>query len=499
MADTEYILQMSDISKSFSGVRVLNKVKLDVKPGEVHVLIGENGAGKSTLMKILIGMYTKDEGRVVYKGNEINLHSTAEALDLGITMIHQELSPVLEMTVAENIFLGREYLNSSKLVDQKRMRQESQQLFDEIGISDINPASKMKELSTAQVQMIEIVKAVSHKADLIVMDEPTSSLTDNEVEKLFAIIRKLTTNGVAIIYISHKLDEIYAISDSITVLRDGDYIATRATKELPREELVKLMVGRELTDLYAKSDNRTDEVVFEVKNFTNKELFKDINFQLHRGEILGLYGLVGAGRSEIVETIFGMRGKYEGEILVNGKTAEIKTEKDAIENGIALATEDRKGTGVFLGLPIRNNISMVWLKNLCNKLGFVRRAEEKKVTAEFASKLKVKAASDMNNVGTLSGGNQQKVVLAKWLLTDPEVLILDEPTRGIDIGAKVEIYKIMEELTAQGKSIIMVSSEMPEIMGMSDRIVVIADGEQRGIIDKENFSQVRIMSLIAQA
>ena len=493
---SEYILQMKEISKSFSGVKVLDRVSLAVHPGEVHVLIGENGAGKSTLMKILIGMYTRDSGEVFYKGQPIELHTTKEALNIGITMIHQELSPVLEMTVAENIFLGREFLNPvTKMVDQKKMQTEAQRIFDEFNIRDIRPDAKMKTLSIAQTQMVEIVKAFSNKADLIIMDEPTSALTDNEVKKLFAIIRTLTAKNVAIIYISHKLDEIYEISDAITVLRDGQYIATKKTEELPRDELVKLMVGRELKDLYTKANHVQEEIVLEVKNFSNGKLFHDIDLKLHRGEILGLAGLVGAGRSEIVETIFGMRGKYDGQILINGKEVSIRNEQDAIKNGIALATEDRKQTGLFLGLAIRNNISMAWLDSL-TKFGLVKTRTEKARTREMREKLHVKAASEENAVGTLSGGNQQKVVLAKWLLTNPDILILDEPTRGIDIGAKAEIYKIMEELTGMGKAIIMVSSEMPEILGMSDRIAVIADGMKKGEITREEANQVAIMKLI---
>lgn len=496
MEGENYILNMQKISKSFSGIQVLNEVNLEVKSGEVHVLIGENGAGKSTLMKILIGMYSRDGGEIFYKGQPINLHSTREALDLGITMIHQELSPVLEMTVAENIFLGREFKNPvTRLVDQKKMQRETQKLFDQFGIDDISAATQMKSLRVAQIQMVEIIKAVSYNADLIIMDEPTSAITDNEVEKLFVMIRSLISKGVAIIYISHKLDEIYEIGDRITVLRDGEYIATKTVKELPRDELVRMMVGRELHDLFVKGDHRTDEVMLEVRGLSNGKLFQDINFKLHKGEILGLSGLVGAGRSEIVETIFGMRGKYEGEIFVKGKKVTVRSEEDAIKNGIALATEDRKSTGLFLGLPIRNNISMAWLKFL-TKFGFVNTRSEKIKTAEMSEKLKVKASSDTVEVGTLSGGNQQKVVLAKWLLTDPDILILDEPTRGIDIGAKAEIYKIMEDLTRQGKSIIMVSSEMPEILGMSDRVVVIADGRNKGVLERPEISQVSIMNLI---
>lgn len=493
--NNEYVLEMKDISKSFSGVTVLNKVRLSVKPGEVHVLIGENGAGKSTLMKILIGMYTRDNGEVIYKGKAVTFHSTMEALAQGITMIHQELSFEPDMTVAENMFLGREFRNALGFVDQRKMRTEAKRHMDDMGVEGINPSAKMRTLSIAQAQMLEICKAVSFNADLIVMDEPTSVLTENEVEKLFTVIRRLTERGVAIIYISHKLDEIYAISDTITIFRDGEYIATRATKELPQPELVRLMVGRELKDLYSKTNNAQPEVVLEVKNLSNGKLFHGVNFQLHKGEILGLAGLVGAGRSEIVETIFGMRGKYEGQIFINGKEVKISSERDAIANKIALATEDRKKTGLILGLEIRHNISLPWLKNFA-KMGLVNKAKERAGTQEVGSKLKVKAASDTNTVGTLSGGNQQKVVLAKWLLTEPEVLILDEPTRGIDIGAKAEIYKIMDDLTKQGKSVIMVSSEMPEILGMSDKVLVMADGEQRGVLDGDAMDQVKIMNLI---
>jgi ABC-type sugar transport system, ATPase component len=488
---------MEKVSKSFSGLKVLNHVNLNVKKGEVHVLIGENGAGKSTLMKILIGMHQKDEGKIYYKDKEVEINSTREALDMGITMIHQELSPILEMTVAENVFLGREILNPiTKFVDVKELNKKTKELFESLDITDILPHVKMKTLSIAQTQMVEIAKAVSYKADLIIMDEPTSAITDSEVEKLFTIINSLRDNGVAIIYISHKLDEIYRISDMITVLRDGEYIATKETSLLPKEELVRLMVGRELKDMFQKSEHEIGDVVLEVRNFSNGKFFRDVNFKLNKGEILGVAGLMGAGRTEIVETIFGMRGKYEGEIYKDGKLVNIRNERDAMKCGIALATEDRKQTGLFLGLSIKRNISISWLDNL-SKFSFVKTKDEDSKINHLINMLKIKASNSNVLANTLSGGNQQKVVLAKWLLTNPDILILDEPTRGIDIGAKTEIYKIMESLAREGKSIIMVSSEMPELLGVSDRIIVIADGAMKGELCGEGACQEMIMCKIS--
>lgn len=495
MNSEEYILQMKCISKEFPGVKALDGVSLNIKKGTVHAVIGENGAGKSTLMKILIGIYQPDQGEILYKGKAIKISNSHEAIKLGISMIHQELNPVLELSVSENIFLGREPLNRiTGFVSEKELFSKTQELFETLDIKGISPKSKMKSLSIAQIQMIEIAKAVSYNSDLIIMDEPTSALTEAEVTTLFNIIVSLKAKGIAIIYISHKLDEIFKISDEITVMRDGQYIDTVKTENVTREKLISMMVGRELKDFYRKQATEKGEVALEVRNLTKEGLFKDISFKVHKGEILGIAGLVGAGRTEIVETIFGMRGSYSGEIYKDGKRIFIRNERDAIKNKIALATEDRKALGLVLCLPVRHNISMAWLKML-SKFSLVQTKKEKNICEELVKTLRIKLTNIDCSTNTLSGGNQQKVVLAKWLLTSPDVLILDEPTRGIDVGAKAEIYGIMVDLAKQGKAIIMISSEMPELIGMSDRIIVVHDGAITGELSREEATQEAIMGL----
>ncbi len=491
---SEYLLSMQHISKSFGPVKVLNDVEFNVKPGEVHVLIGENGAGKSTLMKILIGLYEADQGEIYFKGELLKPEKMRNRLDHGIAMIHQELNPELDMTVAENVFMGREMCGKGGFVKDKVMKEKTRELLDMMGGEGIRPSMKMRELSVAQMQMIEIVKAVSQNADLIIMDEPTSAITQEEVEKLFKVIRQLKEKGAGIVYISHKMDEIFTIGDRITVLRDGSYIGTREVKDTTHAELVKMMVGRELNEIYQHTCHASDEVVFELRDFSKEKLFSGINLELHAGEILGIAGLMGAGRSEIVETAFGIRGKYTGKIFVKGKEVRMHSERVAISNRIALVTEDRKASGLFLGLPIKHNISVSNLKKLC-RYGWISKKRENEETDRMIKQLNVKTADSMNEVRTLSGGNMQKVVLSKWLMMDPDIIIFDEPTRGIDIGAKAEIYKIMEDLAAQGKGVIMISSELPEIMGMSDRILVVCDGKLTGEVGAEEFSQEKIMML----
>lgn len=494
MEKVEYLLKMKNIQKSFPGVQALKDANLQVKKGSVHALMGENGAGKSTLMKVLIGIYQPEGGEIWFKGKPQKISSTEVALKLGISMIHQELTPILDMKVCENIFLGREPIKKvTRLVDDKKLLANTNDLFNELGIKGISPACKMRDLSIAQIQMVEIAKAISYQSDLIIMDEPTSAISETEVQTLFEMIRLLKQRGISIIYISHKVDEIFAITDEITVFRDGEYVGTETTENMSKDKLFSMMVNRDLTNYFVKSKHEIGEVVFETKHLTVDGLITDINIKLHRGEILGLAGLMGAGRTEIVETIFGLHKITSGEIYKNGKKIEIKCVADAIKNKISLATEDRKLYGLFLDLSVKQNTTICNLDQLCSKISFVKRKEEEKVTNQMVDMLNIKMPSIHQYVHNLSGGNQQKVVLAKWLLTQPDILILDEPTRGIDVGAKSEIYSIMDDLTKQGKSIIMISSEMPEVLGMSDRILVVQGGQIRAEFSREEATQEKII------
>ncbi len=442
-------------------------------------------------MKILNGMYSADDGEMIFKGEKVAFSSTHKALAAGISMIHQELMPILELSVADNIFMGKYPKNRLSMVQKRSMLEKTKKLLEELDIKGISPGAKMKTLSMAQTQMVEIAKAVSNHAQLIIMDEPTSSLTDDDVARLFLIIRRLqASNRTSFIYISHRLEEIFEISDTITVLRDGETIETDETRNFTNDRLVRSMVGRELKDLYNKVPVKTGKAMLEVSKLCGNG-FRDISFCLHRGEILGLAGLVGAGRTELVESIFGIRKISSGEIRKDGKLLTINSTVDAIHNGISLATEDRKQLGLVLGMSVGFNISLPSLKGFA-KGGLVNARNEEKQTAVYAKLLGVKTASMKAKVGTLSGGNQQKVVLAKWLLTQPDVFILDEPTRGIDVGAKSDIYAIMEELVKKGKSIIMISSELPEVLGMSDRILVMHEGRVVGEMLREDATQEKI-------
>ena len=498
MENLEYILEIKGIKKAFPGVQALDGVDLLVKKGKVHALVGENGAGKSTLMKILLGIYSFDSGTIKYRGKFVHFANTHQALSHGLTMIHQELSPVLDMTVEDNVFLGRE--PSSKiagLVNSKEIHKKTIELFNTLEFKGISPKSIMKDLSVAQMQLVEIAKAVSYNAELIIMDEPTSALSEAEVEALYKIIYKLKKQGIAIIYISHKLEEIFKIADEVTVFRDGRYIGSDLVENLSRETLIQMMVGRELKDFYNKEKAKIGETVFEVKNLSKEGVFKNISFKLHKSEILGVAGLMGSGRSEIVETIFGMHGVYEGDIYKDGKKIKIKRPMDAIKNKIALVPEDRKGLGLFLILTIKYNITISYLKHF-SKLLFIKEKKEKAKSEEIAKLLRIKAASIDSITNTLSGGNQQKVVLAKWLMTLPDIIFFDEPTRGIDVGAKAEIYNIMIDLAKQGKSMIMISSEMPELLAMSDRIIVVHNGKITGELSREEATQEKILDLAAE-
>ncbi len=492
----EYVLEMKNICKSFPGVRVLEDVNLQIKPGEVHALMGENGAGKSTLMKILMGIYKADQGSIVLQGQETVIHGPKDAMSKGISMIHQELNTLLDMEVAENVFVGREILKKGfskmKIVDLDKMREETARYFREMSI-DIDPKAKMRTLSVAEMQLVEIVKAISLNSKIIVMDEPTSAITEKEAQVLFAQIDRLKKQGVAIIYISHKMDEIFRISDTITVLRDGEWIGTKPASELDDNSLIKMMVGRELTDIYPKEPALIGDVILEVKDLSRGRKVQNVNLTLRRGEVLGIAGLVGAGRSELVETIFGLYPKTGGEIFLNGKKADIKNPKEAIKNKIALITEDRKLTGLNLIASVKENISIVSLSKMSKK-GIIDKKRENEVAEKYIKELKIKTPNGNAIVGNLSGGNQQKVVLAKWLLDEPEIIIFDEPTRGIDIGAKRDIYLLINELAKEGKAVIVISSEMAEVMGISDRIAVMCEGQLKGMIQREEFSQELIMS-----
>lgn len=490
----EYILEMNGISKTFPGVKALDNVQLKVRPGEVHALMGENGAGKSTLMKILMGIYTKDEGgEIKFAGQPYQVHNPKEAMDTGVAMIHQELNPILDMTVYENIFVGRE-IRRHGIVDKKAEIEEAKKLIQESGLH-VSPTETLRHLTVAQCQLIEIIKAISVNAKVIVMDEPTAAITDREVELLFDHIRKLKEQGVAIIYISHRMDEIFAICDSITVYRDGQYIGTGSTKELNESKLIKMMVGREITDVFPKAEAQIGETIFAANHIVRADgKVKDVSIAVKKGEILGIGGLVGAGRSELVEGIFGMHRLSGGEIIVKGKKIQVKSPQDIIKNGVALITEDRKVTGLNLSGSVNDNISMVAIrKALVN--GLYSKAKAREVSQEYIDKLKIKTPSGDQIVNNLSGGNQQKVVIGKWLLNDPDIIIMDEPTRGIDVGAKRDIYLLIGELVQQGKAVILISSEIPELMGVCDRIAVMAEGHLAGELNRDEFSQEKIMTL----
>ena len=490
----EYILEMKDISKTFPGVKALDHVQLQVRPGEVHALMGENGAGKSTLMKILMGIYTRDAGgEILFDGKPYMVSNPKEAMDMGVAMIHQELNPILDMTVYENIFVGRE-LRKNGLVDKKAEIEQAQKLIEECGLH-VSPKETLRNLTVAQCQLIEIIKAISVNAKVIIMDEPTAAITDREVELLFGHIRRLKEKGVAIIYISHRMAEIFSICDRVSVYRDGQYIGTGPTTELDEGQLIKMMVGREITDVYPKLEADIGEVVFEAKNIVRADnKVKGVSLSVRRGEILGIGGLVGAGRSELVEGIFGRHALSQGEIFVHGKRVKISSPEDIIKQGVALITEDRKVTGLNLSGTVNDNIAMVAIKKLLTH-GLYNKGKARRASEEYIEKLNIKTPTADQNVGNLSGGNQQKIVIAKWLLNDPDIIILDEPTRGIDVGAKRDIYLLLGNLVRQGKAVIMISSEIPELMGICDRIMVMCEGNYSGEVSREEFSQERIMTL----
>ncbi|MDF7659612.1 sugar ABC transporter ATP-binding protein [Erwiniaceae bacterium L1_54_6] len=493
---TAFALEAEGISKFFPGVKALDNVSLRVKPGSVHALMGENGAGKSTLMKCLIGMYRPDKGTIRIKGEPVQFQDTMDALRSGISMIHQELNLVPHMTVAENIWLGREPMKYG-FVDHGQLNQQTQQLLNKLNIR-LKADRMVGELSIAAQQMVEIAKAVSWNSDIVIMDEPTSALTETEVSHLFTIIRDLREQGKAIIYISHKMDEIFSITDEISIFRDGAWVGSNSTTEFTRQSLITQMVGRELTQLFPKFNNAIGEDVLTVRNLNSKGRFKDVSFTLRKGEILGVAGLVGAGRSEVMESLFGMESFDSGEVLIDGVPVKIDSPSTAIEKGMAFLTEDRKKSGLFLVLSVLENMSIVNMPDYIGKSGFVSHMKMAQDCMEQIRKLNIKTPTMDQIINNLSGGNQQKVLIARWLLAQPKILILDEPTRGIDVGAKAEIYRLISELANRGVAIIMVSSELPEILGMSDRVMVMHAGRITGILNKEEADQETILSLASE-
>ena len=491
-------LQIENISKSFPGVKALDHIKLHVKPGSVHALIGENGAGKSTLMKCLYGLYKPDEGEIYLDGTKANIQNPHQALKLGISMIQQEPNPIPFRNVIDNIWAGR-FETKGLVVDEARMAEKTEELLKDLEF-DMDPHALAKDLSVSQLQAIEIAKAVSYDARIIIMDEPTSSFTVAEVEHLFKIIRKLKSEGRSIIYISHKLEEIFQIADEITVMRDGQYIGTWPISDITIDELIQQMVGRTMTERFPEPEDTVQpEIMMEVKDFTSEDerSFKDVSFDLHKGEILGIGGLVGAQRTELIESIFGLRKITKGSLSIKGKDVKIKSPEDAIKNGIALLTEDRRATGIIPMLSVWDNTMAVSFKDYADH-GYINYKKISEQVDRVCGALDVKMASTKTQIKNLSGGNQQKVLLARWLLTKCDIIMMDEPTRGVDVGAKYAIYKIMRDLVKQGKSIIMISSEMPELIGMSDRIMVMCAGHKTGTLDRKAASQTEIMRFATQ-
>ena len=486
----ETLLRFNNISKLFPGVVALDDVSMEFEKGEVHALCGENGAGKSMLIKILTGAYTPTSGTIEFDGKVYNEMNTREAMDLGIAAIYQEFNLVPYLSVAQNVFFGNEKLNGMFL-DKKAMEERTAELAKDMGI-EVDPSARIKDLGVAYSQITEIIKSVSRDAKIIVMDEPSAPLTNREIDAMFNVIRKLKANGVTIIYISHSMEEFFEICDRVTVMRDGKYVSTRKVSEVTQQQLIADMVGRELGNTFVGGAGATDEVVLEVKGLTNKKI-KDVSFQLKKGEILGLGGLVGAGRTETARAIFGADKITAGEVYIKGEKVTIKSPKMAIEKGIGFLTEDRKGQGLLLGRSVKENTTYTILKQLTKGL-FIDDKENRRIAEEKRAELRTKTPHIDQLVKFLSGGNQQKVVLAKWLVTNSDILIFDEPTRGIDVGAKAEIYDIMHNLTKEGKSIIMISSEMPELLGMSDRVLVMHEGKINGEFTKDEFSQEAVLT-----
>ncbi|MDD3338162.1 MAG: sugar ABC transporter ATP-binding protein [Lachnospiraceae bacterium] len=488
----EVILTMKGIDKSFPGVHALDHVDLEIRKGEVHALMGENGAGKSTLMKVLTGIYSMDEGSITYEGKQVTFTNPREAQAAGIVIVHQELNMMNHLTVAQNIFIGREMM-SGKLINDSKMNKEAIKLFQKLNI-DINPNDKMGDLTVGKQQMCEIAKAISHEAKVIIFDEPSAALTETEIEELFKIIRDLRDQGLGIVYISHRMDEIKVITDRVTVMRDGGYVGTLITKDSTKDDIINMMVGRVIyEDPKTESNVAPDApVVLKVEHLNAGKMVRDVSFELHKGEILGFSGLMGAGRTETARALFGADPKDGGDIYINGTKVDIKTPMDAVKAGIGYLSEDRKRFGIVVAKTVAENSTMANLDNFTSGL-FINKKKENQIAQRYVEELKTKTPTVDTEVVNLSGGNQQKVVIAKWLVRNCDILIFDEPTRGIDVGAKSEIYHLMNELVAEGKSIIMISSEMTEVLRMSDRIVVMCEGKKTGEIDIAEATQENIM------
>lgn len=492
--DSNVLLRMKNIHKTFPGVYALKAVDFELRAGEVHAILGENGAGKSTLIKVLGGIYAADQGEIYIEGKKVEIRSVKDAQNNGIAIIHQELVLVPYMTVAENIYLGREPMKG-KFVNSALMHEEAQHLIDSYGIN-INARSMVKDLTIAQQQMVEIIKAISQNSKILVMDEPTSSISEKEVKFLFETMRVLTEKGVGIIYISHRMSELDEVCDRVTVLRDGEYIGTKVVKETDKNELISMMVGRELKNYYIRDYQDDGEVLLECRNISDNKLVKGVSFEVRKGEIVGFAGLVGAGRSEVMKCLFGLTKGYSGEIYIDGKKVEINSPDQAIEHGIALIPEDRKLEGLFPVQSVKFNMTIAILKEFIKGV-LVNRQKEVSITQEYIEKMSVRTPSADQIIANLSGGNQQKVMIARWLATSPKILILDEPTRGVDVGAKSEIYAIMNELAKSGMAIVLISSEMPEIINMSDRIYVMSEGRITGCLNHREVTQEKIMKLAA--
>ena len=492
----EYLLSMKNINKSFPGVLALDDVTLDILPSEIHALVGENGAGKSTLMRALSGISKIDSGTIYWKGTPVEISQPRDAQKLGISMIHQELAIIPYLDVGKNIFLGREpQLKVSGVIDWKKLYKQAQEQLDKLGL-DINPKAPVESLTIAQQQMVEVAKALSMDASLIVMDEPTSALTEKEVEALFSYMKKLRENGVSIIFISHRLNEIQRVSDRITILRDGKWIGTSEVENLTQDDIVKMMVGREVEQSAKKQAKPSSEIVLKVENLSSGDEVHNVTFDLHKGEILGIAGLVGAGRSALAEAIFGSRKITSGYIELDHKKVKFASPQTAIEHGLGLVPEDRKAQGLFLNMAVWQNIVIAGIKKT-TRFGFVRKAETQKISASLVDRLSIKTPNLGQQVKNLSGGNQQKVIIARWLSLKPKILILDEPTRGIDVGAKAEIHNLLKQLATEGVGVLMISSELPEILGVSDRILVMKEGYLVAELDPELSSQDEIMQAAA--
>ena len=492
-----YLLEVEHVRKEFPGVMALDDVSFRLRPGSVHALMGENGAGKSTLMKIIAGIFHPDRGSFRIKGQEVRLDSPLHALQHGVAMIHQELNLMNFMTVAENIWIRREPLNGLGFVRHEEMRRRTKELFERLDIG-IDPETEVRDLSVASRQMVEIAKAVSYDSDILIMDEPTSALTDREVEHLFKIIRTLKAQGTGIVYITHKMNELFEIADEVSVFRDGRFVGEHAAADVTRDDIIRLMVGREITQMFPKETVPIGDVALSVRNLTLEGRFRDISFDLRKGEILGFAGLVGSGRSNVAETLFGVTPATSGAIAIDGAEIAIKNPGMAMDAGMAFLTEDRKESGCFLLLDIQANMQIALLRRGHARAGFVKEREIEALCQQQKARLRVRTPDLEEPVLNLSGGNQQKVLIARWLMTKPRILILDEPTRGIDVGAKAEIHKLISELAGQGVAVMMISSEMPEVLGMSDRVLVMHEGRMTGIVDRKDATQVKIMELASQ-